>query len=157
MLDQKHLGNVDSWIVKDDVTEQSGPLPDKSKYLLEGSRQFAKWYPVSLMHQEMNREIVWYIPAVMGDGTTPDNWYPYVFWIQDKGGNTEPAKATVARSRYFQSPNPWNKETSSKLGWLVHAGELKKGDLVFFTPATLDFQWLDSAGRRAAKARHTRL
>jgi len=96
----------------------------------------------------MNRALVWYVPAVTGDGTTSDNWYPYVFWSQDRDGNTEPADATVPRSRYFKSPNPWKKEDSDEPDWLVHAGELKEGDLIYFTPATLDFQWLDSAGRR---------
>jgi len=147
MLDRKLIGDVGAWIVTGDVTEKSGMLPDKAAYLSEGSNQFTKWYPVGLKHLEMNRELVWHIPSVMGDGTTPDNWYPYVFWSQDKDGKTEPANATILRSRYFKSRNPW-KEASSESGWLVHAGELKEGDLIYFTAATLDFQWLDSAGRR---------
>ncbi|MDI9418268.1 MAG: hypothetical protein QM438_11085 [Euryarchaeota archaeon] len=147
MLDRKLIGDVGAWAVAGDVTEKSGMLPDKAAYLSEGSNQFTKWYPVGLKHQEMNRELVWHIPSVMGDGTTPDNWYPYVFWSQDKDGKTEPANATIPRSRYFKSRNPW-KEASSESGWLVHAGELKEGDLIYFTAATLDFQWLDSAGRR---------
>ena len=32
--------------------------------------------------------------------------------------------------------------------WLVHAGDLQKDDVIYFTPATIDFQWLDTSGRR---------
>lgn len=148
MLDQKYIGDVGAWTVTDNVIEQSDMLPHKAAYLSEDSSQFTKWYPVCLKHQEMNRELVWYVPAVMGDGTTSDNWYPYVFWRRDSDGNTEPSNTTVPRSRYFKSPNPWKKEDSAAPDWLVHAGDLKEGDLIYFTPATLDFQWLDSAGRR---------
>lgn len=144
MLEQDVLGEVDAWKVLDDITEESGTLPKKSKYLSEGSSQFNKWYAVCLEHQKINRKLTWYVPAVMGDGTTPDNWYPYLFWIEDKDRKTEPSYATTPRSRYYEARNPW---TNSD-GWLVHAGELKKDDVVYFTPATLDFQWLDSAGRR---------
>jgi CRISPR-associated Csx11 family protein len=148
MLDQKSLGDVDCWRVTKDVEEKIGPLPEKSEYLTEGSSQFNRWFAVCLENLEMNRKLTWHVPAVMGDGTTPDNWYPYVFWIKDNDGNTEPENAKVPRNRYFQAPNPWNKDKLRELGWLVHAGELKEGDFVYFTPATLDFQWLDSAGRR---------
>ncbi len=144
MLEQDLLGDVDAWKVLDDITEESGPLPEISRYLSEGSSQFNKWYPVCLDHQKINRKLTWYVPAVMGDGTTPDNWYPYLFWIEDKDRKTEPSYATAPRRRYYEARNPW---TDSD-GWLVHAGELKKDDVVYFTPATLDFQWLDSAGRR---------
>ena len=134
----------------EDITVNSGLIPDKIQALADGSKQFDKWLVVHLKHQLTNRELTWYVPAVMGDGTTEDCWYPFVFWKQDKNDNIEPAKATEPRSRYFQAPNPWNEDDSGKLkpDWLVHAGELKAGDIVYFTLATLDFQWLDSAGRR---------
>jgi len=32
--------------------------------------------------------------------------------------------------------------------WLVHAGELKQGDTIYFDPATFDFEWLDTTSRR---------
>lgn len=144
MLEQGMLGDVDAWKVLDDITERRGPLPEKSRYLSEGSSQFNKWYAVCLEHQKINRKLTWYVPEVMGDGTTPDNWYPYLFWIEDKERKTEPSNATVPRNRYYKARNPWKDSE----GWLVHAGELKKDDVVYFNPATLDFQWLDSAGRR---------
>ena len=148
MLDQKSLGKAGVWTVQKDVDEQSGELADKIKYLSEDSAQFSKWFAVNLINHHLNRKLTWHVPAVMGDGTTPDNWYPYLFWLEDHDGSTDPGNAKVPRKRYFQAENPRRDDSSDKLGWLVHAGDLKEGDSVYFTPATLDFQWLDSSGRR---------
>ncbi len=82
------------------------------------------------------RYAVWYVPALMGDGQTEDHWYPYVFLAQESKPN--------GRNRYYKSPNPWNSHHS----WLVHAGELEPGDKIYFTPATFDFEFLDSNARR---------
>ena len=144
MLEQKALGDVSTWEVLDDVSASDILQPRKAKALGDGTSQFKRSSVVHLKHKVTNRSLTWLVPAVMGDGETVDNWYPYVFWMKDKDGNMEPAKATDSRSRSFQAPNPW----TGQLGWLVHAGELKKGDQVYFTPATLDYQWLDSAGLR---------
>jgi hypothetical protein len=147
MLDQKRLDDAGFWTVEADVDEQGGELAEEIKYLSEDSDQFRKWFAVPLINHHLNRRLTWHVPAVMGDGTTPDNWYPYLFWIKDGEGSPDPENAKVPRKRYFQADNPRN-DSSGKLGWLVHAGDMKKGDCVHFTPATLDFQWLDSSGRR---------
>ena len=149
MLKQKTIGKVGKWEVED-VTKQSGALPGKAANLAQGTRQFDKWYAVKLKHEDTGRTLTWYVPAVMGDGSTEDHWYPYVFWEQDKDGNTDPGSATIQRKRYYQAPNPFKLDAHGKpqLGWLVHAGELEPGDKVYFTPATLDFQWLDSSASR---------
>ncbi len=97
--------------------------------------QFKKWFEISLKRN--GSSLTWYIPAVMGDGKTDDHWYPYVFL------DTTPEPSD--RTRYFKAPNPWNKNEEC---WLVHAGELKEGDKVYFTPATFDFEWLDVSARR---------
>ena len=116
------------------------------------TEQFKKWHRIVLLSEERFRRclLTWYVPAVMGDGSTEDHWYPYVFWEQDKDGSTDPGSATTQRTRYYQAPNPFNPDADGKpqLGWLVHAGELEPGDKVYFTPATLDFQWLDSSASR---------
>jgi CRISPR-associated Csx11 family protein len=112
--------------------EKVDELPKRLKD--DESGQFHEWYEILL--KKGGQRLTWCVPVVMGDGTTPDLWYPYVFL------NTlsEPSD----RDRRFQAPNPW---TGSD-GWLVHVADLKTGDSIYFTPATLDFQWLDSAGRR---------
>lgn len=136
MLERKDLGELTRWRVENDVNESTDPLPSEVQALAQGTQQFDRWYPVRLRHETTGRTLTWYVPAVMGDGTTKDHWYPYVF--------LETLSAPVDRMCYFQAPNPW---TGSK-GWLVHVGELKKEDIIYFTPSTLDFQWLDTNARR---------
>ena len=96
--------------------------------------QFREWFEVFIKQREHN--LTWYVPAVMGDGQTEDQWYPYVFLAQD----AEPSE----RGRYFPAPNSWN----SNHKWLVHVAKLEPGDVIYFTPATLDFHWLATGGDR---------
>ncbi len=114
------------------------------------TEQYKTWHRIVLQSQKPNRVVYWYAPAVMGDGQTEDHWYPYVFWQQDKDGKTDPGNATQPRTRYYQAPNPFDCDPNGnpQSGWLVHAGELKEGDVIYFTPATFDFIWLDHGGTR---------
>ncbi|MDM7940462.1 MAG: hypothetical protein QUS07_08985, partial [Methanothrix sp.] len=120
------------------LADRSDQLPPRFSADKDG--QFKEWLEILL--ERDGRQIRWFVPAVMGDGQTPDQWYPYVF--------LDSAAEPADRDRRFKAPNPW---TGSD-GWLIHAAklihaaDLKTDDLVYFTPATLDFQWLDSAGRR---------
>jgi hypothetical protein len=75
------------------------------------------------------REIPIRVPTVMGDGTTPDVWYPY--W-QVAGKPTD-------RNRCFVGPDGEH--------W-VHVCDLRPGDAVAFTPSTFDFEYLGTSGRR---------
>lgn len=83
--------------------------------------------------------LTWRVPVKMGDGKTDDEWYPYVFVATD-GDDSKVA----TRTRKFKGPRPGAAESC----WLVHVGDLRKGDQVYFTPATLDVEWLDAAARR---------
>lgn len=85
---------------------------------------------------------------MMGDGDprdpskgTKDVWYPYVF-----RHGPEPLSA----QRRFSAQNPWDRDRhgAPKEGWLVHVEDLKEGDTIYFTPATLDWVWLDTNARR---------
>jgi hypothetical protein len=118
------------------------------RFSADKDNQFHEWFEVTIRADK--QKITWYVPAVMGDGQTKDNWYPYVFWDQDQDGNTSPAQASKPRTRYYQAPNPFNldRDGNPQPGWLVHADELRPGDVIHFTPATLDFIFLDHAGRR---------
>lgn len=137
----KQSATPDGWkvtCVARENLDQGDKLPVRFQEGKAG--QFKQWYEISL--EKDNNQLTWYIPAVMGDGQTEDCWYPYVFLKT----NNEPA----SRKRYFRAPNPFDKDSDGKPknGWLVHARELKKDDVVYFTPATLDFEWLDTAARR---------
>lgn len=94
-------------------------LPDG---LAEGTQQFNNTVAVTIENAD-GRSLTWYVPAKMGDGTTDDKWYPYVFVPWDASG----------RQLVFKALRPKSDGTSEEC-WLVHAVELYKGDQVYFTP-----------------------
>ena len=97
--------------------------------------QFKEWYEITLKN---GKHLTWYVPALMGDGQTEDDWYPYVFLAS----SDEP----TGRGRYYATENPWDPTHNHK--WVVHAGELKSCDEVYFTPATFDFIFLEANVKR---------
>lgn len=110
-----------------------GALPSSKSALADGTKQFQQTITLSLSWG--GNSIDWHVPAVMGDGATPDNWYPYIHFHCDQQGNTQPCH----RQRMFQDPQG---------NWLIHAGDLQVGDQVHFIPSTLDFEFLDTTARR---------
>ncbi len=84
---------------------------------------------VSLTLTVDGRQIDVTVPTVMGDGNTPDLWYPY--W-QVTGKPTD-------RNRWFVGPDGEH--------W-VHVCDLRRDDVVAFTPSTFDFEYLDASARR---------
>jgi hypothetical protein len=112
---------------------QVGTLPSDKLQLADGTSQFQHTITLTLEHAGIT--LTWCVPAVMGDGATPDNWYPYVFFQQDTNGNTQPA----GRRRAFNDTHGH---------WLIHAGDLQVGDQILFTPSTFDFEFLDTTSRR---------
>ncbi|MEM4390223.1 MAG: CRISPR-associated protein Csx11 [Candidatus Micrarchaeia archaeon] len=84
---------------------------------------------VCLTLKNGERQISISIPAMMGDGATPDLWYPY--W-RVEGKPTD-------RTRWFIGPDGEH--------W-VHITDLRPGDRVGFTPSTFDFEYLDTTARR---------
>ncbi len=123
----------DVWMVKSKKCATSRYLPEM---LTKGTKQFDLTVSIELKN-ENGRSLTWHIPTVMGDGVTPDNWYPYVFIKSDVNG----------RQRIFKGLRPTSHNTPETC-WLIHAAELEKGDQIYFTPATLDFQWLSSTAKR---------
>ncbi|WP_051585751.1 hypothetical protein [Caldanaerobius polysaccharolyticus] len=139
MLKQKPFTSCETWTVK---SVFKGELPSKKIDLEKESKQFNCALAVEL--EQNGRSFIWYVPLMMGDGETKDVWYPYVFWKEDASGNTDPLK--VGRKRVFEGPCP--SYINSEKCWLVHAKDLQKGDKIYFTPATFDFEWLDTNARR---------
>ncbi|MBU0491727.1 MAG: CRISPR-associated protein Csx11 [Chloroflexi bacterium] len=80
----------------------------------------------------------WQIPITLGDGSF-DPYYPY-FFVQagDAGGQGRP--------RRFRSFRPT--DDGPEPCWLVHATELQTSDVVYVTPSTFDFVYLDATARR---------
>jgi hypothetical protein len=73
-------------------------------------------------------DVEWNIPTVMGDGTTPDNWYPYFFF------SGTPSHA----QHYFQHNG----------SWLVYVDDLKQGDEVKVIPSRFTYLFLETTARR---------
>jgi hypothetical protein len=142
MLRQKPLGGDQPWCVKE---VKSGSLPNEAKSLACGTKHFDQTITLKLVQGE--RTFTWHVPAVMGDGVTPDNWYPYVFFCADKDGQSDPRQCAQPRACLFKGLRPKSDNTTQEC-WLIHAAQLQPDDQVYFTPARFDFEWLDSSGRR---------
>jgi CRISPR-associated Csx11 family protein len=127
------------WRVIKKPEKQSKPLPETVLYLADGTQQFKEWYAVVL--SQGDRQLTWYVPAVMGDGATEDVWYPYVFLETDNDDSR-----VNGRQRAFKGLRPT--ANGAEACWLVHVADLEAQNQVYFTPATLDFEWLDTTGRR---------
>lgn len=119
---------------------QFTPLPLEHMRLAQGTQQFQQTTSITL--ERNGNTITWYVPSVMGDGVTPDNWYPYLFFYQDQDKKSVP----TGRQRTFQGQRPTTKGLEPC--WLVHAGDVQPGDQVYFAPSTFDFEFLDTAARR---------
>lgn len=78
---------------------------------------------------EFGNGITWNVPTVMGDGKTPDEWYPYF--------QLEGAPAAHHTHQFQHNGKTW-----------VHVKNLQKDDKVCLTPSTFDFLWLDTTARR---------
>lgn len=137
----KQTAPMDDWEVvkKECLTADAGSLPET----LHKDPHFTRYVHLELTRND--RHVVWHVPYRMGDGKTPDCWYPYVFVKHDKDKNSP-----VGRRCTFKAPCPWNLDMNNNLQptWLVHASDLQEGDVIYFTPSTFDFQWLDTSGRR---------
>lgn len=132
MLKQKSI-TADGWTVTKKINSPS--LPDS----LKTDRHFNEC--VCLELKKDKHRVVWYVPLRMGDGNETDKWYSYVFVKCDKDG-----KPPLDRKQIFEAPCPWNLDPQPT--WLLHANDLEEGDIIYYTPSTLDFQWLDTSGRR---------
>jgi hypothetical protein len=125
MLSYKSPDNQQLW----QVLKPHYPLPteeqDQKKIVLTLTREHST--------------ITWSVPIYMGDLTTEDVWYPYVF-LETDGDDSK----INGRLRAIKSQRP-GKTTPC---WLVHAADLKEGDQIYFTPSTFDFEFLDSTARR---------
>jgi hypothetical protein len=73
-------------------------------------------------------DVEWNIPTVMGDGTTPDNWYPYFFFS---------GKPSSARYSFQHNGS-----------WLVYVDDLKQGDEVKVIPSRFTYLFLETTARR---------
>lgn len=131
----KRTSSAQSWQVE---AIQQGSLPPDKCRLADGTSQFQQTITITLKQSGKTTDwpsIDWYVPAVMGDGTTIDNWYPYVYFVKDACGTAQP----MGRQRAFMD---------TQGNWLCHAGDLQVGDQIRFMSSTFDFEFLDTTSRR---------
>lgn len=137
MLDYHSPNSQTLWQVK---SVQKGVLPPEKKELADDNKQFDKTITLELVELEPNdHTIIWHVPIKMGDGITPDDWYPYTF-LKTNGDDSK----VNGRQRVIKSKRP-NETTPC---WLVHVADLEAGDQIYFTPSTFDFEFLDTTARR---------
>ena len=77
----------------------------------------------------------WRVPVKIGDGTTPDEWYPYYRVKADAHGQPPMGRRQFVR------------DTSTGECW-VHVEDLQPGDRVTVAPARFSYLHLDSSARR---------
>lgn len=108
-------------------------LLESGRRMLEIPDVWTRWEVESVSHSTQhhiafrNNCVRWHIPAVMGDGTTPDQWYPHLM-LREPASGEDLTNAT---------PSPWK-----------HAKDLQPGDKVYVRPSRFDYEFLDTTGRR---------
>lgn len=110
------------------------PLPavlDAGRRLLEMPRRDERWTVTGTHHDaahhtmDFDSGVAWPFPAMMGDGLTPDIWYPYF------------TRAVAGEQRPDHSGDR-----------MVHVTDLQEGDEVWVRPGRFDLEFLDTpAGR----------
>ncbi len=108
-------------------------LLEAGRRMLEIPDVWEDWEVESVSHNTRhhitfkNNGVKWHIPAMMGDGATPDQWYSHLMLRKPVKGED----LTTA------TPSPWK-----------HAKDLQPGDKVYVRPSRFDFEFLDTTGRR---------
>lgn len=130
--------SCEEWVLKKTESDIS-LLPE----VLKNNPHFEKF--LSLHLERNDKKAIWHVPLMMGDGKTEDKWYPYVFVPCDKNINK-----SNDRDFSFEYAQPLDiKDGDKTLKTLfVHVSDLKEEDIIFFTPSTLDFHWMDTSGSR---------
>jgi len=126
-------------------------LLDAGRAMLDYQARPQKWKVKNRNHLQTDmtltlernaRQLDWQIPLKMGDGTTDDRWYPYLFL--ETGGDDK--KANEASRRVVKID--WFPFKGHACGWIVHAADLRDSEEVWIWPSTFDFEFLDATARR---------
>ncbi len=90
------------------------------------------------------RTITWQVPLTMGDRTTEDNWYPYIFLEGENACRIDNAGRRLVKTKEVHALEHGDK----KEHLLIHMADLEKGERVYIWPSTFDFEFLDTNARR---------
>ncbi|HHU83335.1 MAG TPA: hypothetical protein GXZ26_10065 [Firmicutes bacterium] len=89
---------------------------------------FYQWQEISFKDEDL----LWRVSTVMGDGRTPDDWYPYVNVIHDASGNPP-----SGRTQFEFENQQW-----------IYVSDVQKGDVIRFTPSYFTWLYLDTSACR---------
>jgi CRISPR-associated Csx11 family protein len=78
----------------------------------------------------------------LGDPNKKDVWHPYFF------AETKASDVQEFSERDYHFSAPFSNKNGYEMKDLVHVIDLKKGDQIYYSPSTLDFQFLDITTRR---------
>jgi hypothetical protein len=123
---------------------------------------FNKWQELKLKTGS-GEDLIWRISTVMGDGKTPDEWYPY--YCVGQGPKVHPSPTS---RRYFKlikqndgsfqtiSGNDSNNgaDPAAATQW-VHVEDIQPNDAVQVTPACFSCLYLDASARRFEAGKKT--
>lgn len=94
---------------------------------------------------KLNDKCTFFVSYGLGDPDKEDIWHPYFFAEENASATPEFNK----HDYYFSAPFPnKNIDNDYEMKDLVHVKDLKEGNKVYFTPSTLDFEFLDVTSRR---------
>lgn len=105
---------------------------DDEQWTVECCRKDANGLNDYVRFSKAEQRISWNIPTKMGDGTTDDVWYPYIFVERFADGSPD-------NRRYRFQHNS---------RWLVHVKDLKEDDVVSITPSRFAYLWLEHTAKR---------
>ena len=103
--------------------------PNISKWII-----LKKWHELRFLNGN-NEFLHWRVSTVMGDGSTADDWYPYVHVVKDQNNQTP-----SGRKQFEHPKNP-------DQHW-VHVSEVQIGDTVKYFPSRFTWLHLDTSARR---------
>lgn len=98
-------------------------------------------------HMQFENGVTWKVRTTMGDGSTPDEWYPYYFITQADAAK-HPRRFQLRKEGDGDLQKVGAVDVRFADRWLVHVNDLKQRDRVSVTPSRFDFIYLDAAARR---------
>jgi hypothetical protein len=107
-----------------------------ARLVLDNTRHdhFKQWRELQLNTTD-GESLTWRVSTVMGDGSTLDNWYPYVYVVHDKDCNPVTGRTQFVHPQH--SDQHW-----------VYVKDVWEGDIIRFAPGHFSWIFLDTSARR---------
>ncbi len=123
---------------------------DAARRMLEVPLEQEQW---TLAQDVVNGQVVftnsvqWVVSVLMGDGCTPDEWYPY-YWVEQVDPNKHSRRFQLRKQGDNDPQKVGSVSDAYADRWLVHVSDLKQDDLVLVTPSRFAYLWLEHTAKR---------